>query len=564
MTVNLSLFAGAGSQFFTDDGVPLDGGLLYTYVAGSTTPLTTYTSNIGVVTNSNPIVLDSAGRVPYEIWLLEGTVAKFILQDAQAVQIGSWDNIAGANDLTTTNAAIAGVYANLANTTDAAKGDALIGFKQSNSSGLIANAIAKTVHQKFQELVSVKDFGAVGDGVTNDYNAIQNAIYYAQSNNGCVFFPSGSYKINTGLVFTEICGIDCESGATINAKDNTIDTITLNPSTINYANQVLNIPAIYGGKIGLHLKGVALAMLTISSIVGCVDGLVLSVDDTNKVTADNVINFTVISQCSAAALKFAYNGTSTAGFLMQGNQIKGNFINGSKYGIHMYDVNNGALGLNLPWDDTEFDIFAVDNIGVAGSILIYGEPLLPPARCTWKHRGFFGGAEEAYIKGQGIGNIFELSFPSAPEYAKMQLIGPSCRLIETSGGQGQLWGINPIPAMTTAENTISTFNGGQPLQANRNWLSYTIAAPMVAGDTATFYWYHPLMVQYSPKVTTELMSNGSAPLTVLWCGEKSTPGAPTPGGANTYPFQGIMIIQALGNVPAGTYYVAITLHDAPQ
>jgi len=41
MSVTLSLFAGAGAQFLDDSGNVLTGGLIYTYAAGTTTPLAT-------------------------------------------------------------------------------------------------------------------------------------------------------------------------------------------------------------------------------------------------------------------------------------------------------------------------------------------------------------------------------------------------------------------------------------------------------------------------------------------------------------------------------------------
>jgi microcystin-dependent protein len=91
-TVNLSSLAGSGSQFFNDSGVPLAGGLIYTYTAGGTTPLVTYTSSTGLTAHSNPIVLDAAGRIN-EIWIPEGTSFKFIVKTSTNVLIGSFDNL---------------------------------------------------------------------------------------------------------------------------------------------------------------------------------------------------------------------------------------------------------------------------------------------------------------------------------------------------------------------------------------------------------------------------------------------------------------------------------------
>jgi hypothetical protein len=176
MTVNLSLLAGAGWQFFDNNGVPLSGGKLFTYAAGTTTPQVTYTSSSGATANANPIILNAAGRLSGsgEIWLTEGVLYKFVLNDSNNVLIGTYDNISGATDGTS-------IYAALANSSDPTKGDALVGFRQSNDSGNLTGSVGRTVHQKLQELISPQDFGAAGDGVTNDTAALSAALNSASN-----------------------------------------------------------------------------------------------------------------------------------------------------------------------------------------------------------------------------------------------------------------------------------------------------------------------------------------------------------------------------------------------
>ncbi len=94
MSVNLSPI-GNGQQFFDNNGVPLNGGLLYAYQAGSSTPLATYTDINGTIANANPIVLDASGRSATEIWLTYGYFYKFVLKDSSGVTIGTYDNIYG-------------------------------------------------------------------------------------------------------------------------------------------------------------------------------------------------------------------------------------------------------------------------------------------------------------------------------------------------------------------------------------------------------------------------------------------------------------------------------------
>jgi len=194
MSVNLSLFAGAGWQFFDNNGVPLAGGLIYTYAAGTTTPQATYTSSSGTIAQSNPIVLNSAGRVAVgEVWVSEGVNYKFVLKDSTGTTIGTYDNINSTY-----------VAGDLANTTDPALGDALVGFRQSDSSGNLTGAVGRTVHQKLQESVSVLDFGADPTGVADSLAAFNAAIASFNdpvhtSRGGTIFVPRGYYYLSGTL-----------------------------------------------------------------------------------------------------------------------------------------------------------------------------------------------------------------------------------------------------------------------------------------------------------------------------------------------------------------------------
>jgi len=78
-------------QFFGTDGLPLVGGKLYTYAAGTTTPLATYVDHTGTTTNTNPVILDSNGQA--NVWLPETTSFKYILKTAAETTLYTVDYV---------------------------------------------------------------------------------------------------------------------------------------------------------------------------------------------------------------------------------------------------------------------------------------------------------------------------------------------------------------------------------------------------------------------------------------------------------------------------------------
>lgn len=176
---------------FSANGIPMVGGTLTTYVTGTSTPSTTW-QDIGLTTtNTNPITLDSRGEC---ILFLDSAVTyRFVLKNAGGVVQWTQDGISG----TIAGSSITSLLADLASTSDPSKGSALVGFKQVGT-----GAVGRTVYSKLQESVSVKDFGAVGDGVTDDIAAFNAAIAYFGGTGGVIKVPKGQYKLTSMLTLT--------------------------------------------------------------------------------------------------------------------------------------------------------------------------------------------------------------------------------------------------------------------------------------------------------------------------------------------------------------------------
>ena len=179
MAVNLSPVGGVAAQFFTNTGAVLTGGKIYTYLAGTTTPVATYTSSSGATAWTNPIVLNAAGRVPSggEIWLTDGILYKFVLEDANNVLIATYDNISGISNVTLP--------------IDATEVNTTIGY---------AGGVQRTQQSVNNDDVCVFDFMTPAQIAAVKANTsagdltspVQNAINTGKA----VYFPAGTYLFN--------------------------------------------------------------------------------------------------------------------------------------------------------------------------------------------------------------------------------------------------------------------------------------------------------------------------------------------------------------------------------
>lgn len=167
-------------QYLSNLGTPLVGGKVYTYAAGTNNPKATYTDAAGTVAQANPIVLNVRGE-PASAIFWSGAY-KVEVRDALGNVVYTVDNFNtdpyGMGNLFT------------------AVGSSLIGFIQAG-----AGAAARWVQDKLRETVSVTDYGAVGDGVTDDTPAFQKALAYCVGARKSLYVPTppNEYKITATL-----------------------------------------------------------------------------------------------------------------------------------------------------------------------------------------------------------------------------------------------------------------------------------------------------------------------------------------------------------------------------
>jgi len=238
-------------------------------------------------------------------------------------------------------------------------------FEQTGST-----TVNRPFNQKLQEIVSVKDFGAVGDGTTNDGAACQLAIN-SLTTGGILYFPAGTYLITEDTVLTvAVANTHIEgkgatlkiSGAIAGSNANMI-SLNANNTSING----LSFTSVTDTNVTAPTNGNAFSYKTKTTAIAIGAYTEVTVENTTL----NGMNFGITTASGATNIKIVDNTilamgsgftalTHPIGLLVQGNYMKDV---GSMGGMQIYDPQNftisdnylfaaGATGINPGGSET--------------------------------------------------------------------------------------------------------------------------------------------------------------------------------------------------------------------
>ena len=204
MTEIVSPFA----QFFNTDGAPLNNGAIYigtAYLDAQSNPLPVYWDDALTIPAIQPI------RTLNGYAVRNGTPARIFCNAdnfSMTVQTSTGRTVWSVQDATSESKTSATIFSDLA----APNGSSLIGFLQAGT-----GAVARTAQAKMRDIVSVKDFGAVGDGLNDDTIAIQTAVNSIASA-GTIYFPEGEYKTTSQITLPQSRFITFEGSGSRNTR----------------------------------------------------------------------------------------------------------------------------------------------------------------------------------------------------------------------------------------------------------------------------------------------------------------------------------------------------------
>lgn len=327
--------------FYVDNSgrqVPLVGGKVYTYLAGTSTPAATYTSSTGATANAWPVILDARGEA--SVWLTPG-LYKIVLKDANDVEIYTQDGVSGTglyavfDDMDTLIANVGTFDGQLAFICGYhAVGDGGGGFFRWNAAstspddgGITIKATASATGRWvriYSAPIDARWFGCKGDGSTDDYAGLAAAS--AAAAGGALYIPEGNYYVtNTIPLYSKTTYYGDGENSTIITQDSVNAPILASKGYLDGSspagNCVIRDMRIIGGT-GAGNHGVALR-----DYYSTIEGV--------RVINTGGDGIHVTTRTSG--------GVEVGGTLVENRIINVNLTNAAGYGIYAGEYDNNKL-----------------------------------------------------------------------------------------------------------------------------------------------------------------------------------------------------------------------------
>ena len=209
-------------QFLDADGNPLAGGKVYTYAAGTSTPLETYTDYGGATPNANPVILNSRGEA--SIWFGSASY-KMILHTAADVLIWTADNITAvtpvvygtgvtaalainvgtAGSILLRGSSIAGTTGTLSSTLSVTGATTLLSTLAVTGATTLSSTLGVTGATSLSSTLAVTGITTIANGTV----AAPSLVFAGDADTG--FFKGAGVSISAGLNGTEVLNINASS-----------------------------------------------------------------------------------------------------------------------------------------------------------------------------------------------------------------------------------------------------------------------------------------------------------------------------------------------------------------
>jgi hypothetical protein len=331
--------------------------------------------------------------------------------------------------------------------------------------------------------VNVRQFGAKGDGVTNDTAAILAAVAALSTpHNNVLYFPYGHYRTSQTINVPTGSNTLCDPGVVFQrfGADKTFAAFQVNGGGREH----------YIGLIDAYKDGIVIKSSTnrvrFQRISNCTRGIVISATDVSSL--DNKIDGVQIGLADEAIV-FEQNGIRT----QQGNEVRVNFVSESNHTLVFDDLGTHTKQSN--WDSNFVELMASDPYYRVGSTLVRNKSGFPVVGLNYSVKTWAGGwnvddGTITVISGSFAQSQYEFSFAASVSAADFVSASgragfPSCqcRLLRNQNlGAGTAYS-----AVASGE----VFNGGVDLSVKRFRIAATVPA-LATGQTSVRLFKHVL------------------------------------------------------------------------